>query len=69
MLDHFRLFIKEYLAAIDAAGGGDARRDYLPLIEGIVRYTEATVPPTGWDPEMFEGRSRQAPDCAQPLDR
>jgi len=46
VVDHFRLFLKEYLPAIDAAGGGDDLRQYIPLFEDIIRHARQTMPQT-----------------------
>jgi hypothetical protein len=68
VIDHFRLFIDAYLPAIDAAGGGDLQ-GYLPLFEEIIRYTEQTLPQTGYGMQSIDERRNKDPAYAQRLDQ
>ena len=68
VLDHFNLFIKPYLPAIDSAGMGDNLKGYIPLLQRLISHTEKTLPETTYGLKSIDDQRATDPAYAQRLE-
>lgn len=69
VIDHFMLFVEQYLPAIDDAGIKNDIENYMPLFEELIGHTEKTLPQSTYGLKSTEELRKQDPAYAQRLDQ
>jgi len=69
VVDHFKLFIKSYLPAIDNAGMGDNLKGYISLFQQLISHTEKTLPQSTYGMKSIEDLRKKDPAYARRLDQ
>jgi hypothetical protein len=69
VVDHFKLFVKPYLTAIDNAGIGGNLKGYISLFEQLISHAEKTLPQSTYGMKSIDDRREKDPAYARRLDQ
>jgi len=68
VIDHFVLFVEQYLPAIDDAGIKNHLENYMPLFEELISHTKKSLPQSTYGLKSTEELRKKDPAYAQRLD-